>query len=344
MPHTINTNFKIQAIIWLLFCLIAFGLGYATLARYNPALLQSVSDSKIYYNLVKHGIAGINSDHRSSRILVPFLARGFYFLLDGKTGAWDPILLSMLIINSIFCSSLALLIFKIASNFTKNATIGLLAAFLFFANFAMTNLYLSGLVDSAEAFFILLSIYYLFKGAWGKVIPIALLGALSKETFLPIMSVFYGTWWLVTSYENGRYNLLPLVYIIVSICSMFFVIVILKSFSYHQLMLPWKYASVLKTKDIHTTGWYLRELRRFCYVFIFLTPLAIPNLMQLPRRWLIASGVSSLAIVFLTAWAGGSGSALARYLFNLTGSLLSISAAIYLYDLTKNYNLTQRIA
>src|SRR5688572_28251578 len=70
---------------WLLFFAIALGLGYAAVSRYDPRQVPSLTDSLVYTRLVA-GQPVMGRDMRF-RILVPYVARPFYWLTKGRLGS-----------------------------------------------------------------------------------------------------------------------------------------------------------------------------------------------------------------------------------------------------------------
>jgi hypothetical protein len=80
------------------------------------------------------------------------------------------------------------------------------------------------------------------------------------------------------------------------------------------------------------TGHFLSTLsdRNFWYVFVWLLPMAIPNLRRLPTSWLVATGAATAAVVVLDAYYGGAPGTVGRALFSLAGPILALSAALLL--------------
>src|SRR5271157_1251547 len=74
--------------IFGVFFLIACGLGYPVLNRFDPRLTPGLSDVKTYTALVT-GTAGVDAGHVRFRVLVPWLAKPFYQLALGRIASWD---------------------------------------------------------------------------------------------------------------------------------------------------------------------------------------------------------------------------------------------------------------
>ena len=96
-----------RVLLWMVFVLICFGLGYPTLNRYDPR--QQLPDAATYAKLAKEGQGAIASPFRF-RILVPILARYVGTLAEGHSGTWDPLMFGFLVVNSIFVATTAFLI------------------------------------------------------------------------------------------------------------------------------------------------------------------------------------------------------------------------------------------
>ena len=93
-------------VLWSLFFLISFGLGYPTLNRYDARELGP--DWVSYYNMVLHQ-DGPNDIPFGYRVLVPEIARPFYLLAKGRVGSWNPVFFGLLMSNCLFCATAAFL-------------------------------------------------------------------------------------------------------------------------------------------------------------------------------------------------------------------------------------------
>jgi hypothetical protein len=70
----------------------------------------------------------------------------------------------------------------------------LLAAFVFLANFMVSNHHLAGYVDSAIDFVLIAIVWRLLSGRWWTLVCWGVLGALAKETFVPLAVVLTTVW------------------------------------------------------------------------------------------------------------------------------------------------------
>lgn len=190
-PDTVRC--AIKPVVWLMFFLICFGLGYPTLNRYDPAKIPGLSDSRQYFQLV---VAGPDKaeGHWRYRILVPYLARPLYFATRGDLGSWNPVAFSMLVVNSAFCASSALLLIVLAEFLSLQFVTGLIAAFSYVANSVVGNFQLAGLVDSAESFLMTCIFLICVQRRWVLLPLIGVVGGLAKETIFPVAFLFVCGW------------------------------------------------------------------------------------------------------------------------------------------------------
>src|SRR5437879_13265240 len=97
------------ALLFCVFFLIACGLGYPILNRFDPRQTPGLSDVKIYASLVT-GTASPDFGHVRFRVLVPWLAKPFYRLARGRVATWDPVMFGLLFVCLLFFSVYACLI------------------------------------------------------------------------------------------------------------------------------------------------------------------------------------------------------------------------------------------
>ena len=95
--------------LFCLFLLIAWGLGYPTLNRYDPRQTPGLTDVQSYAALVT-GAPTLDAGHLRFRVLVPWVARPFYQLAKGRFGSWDPVMFGLLVADALFVAGTALLI------------------------------------------------------------------------------------------------------------------------------------------------------------------------------------------------------------------------------------------
>src|SRR5271157_5896606 len=181
-----------RLLVWAIFVLICFGLGYPTLNRYDPR--QLLPDAAKYAKLAQDGPASVDSPFRF-RVLVPYLARAVESIAKGQTGTWDPLLFGFLVVNSIFVATTAFLISVIGESLLGSYSAALLAGTLYLLNFAISNAQLAALVDSGEGLFLMAVVASMFYGRWTLLPLFGVLGALTKESFVPFSFLMALTWW-----------------------------------------------------------------------------------------------------------------------------------------------------
>jgi hypothetical protein len=99
------------ALLFCIFFLIACGLGYPVLNRFDPRQTPGLSDVKTYASIVT-GTAIVDAGdmrYRRFRVLVPWLARPFYWLARGRVATWDPVMFGLLVADSLFVAGTAVL-------------------------------------------------------------------------------------------------------------------------------------------------------------------------------------------------------------------------------------------
>ena len=331
------------ALLFCIFFLIAGGLGYPILNRFDPRQTPGLSDVKTYAALVT-GTAGLDAEDmrfRRFRVLVPWLARPFYWLARGRSSScsWDPVMFGLLAADSLFVAGTAVLIVILGNRKLGSSAVGLVGALLYLVNFAVPNLRLVGLVDAGEGFFLLALLWSLSEFELWALPVIAVLGALTKETFIPFSIVLTSAWWFSTWRDRNdndkdegnrtRNRFLPDAAWIVTSWALSFAAMIALQWS-----ITGRFVSPLQFGlDLHRGGGsYLAPSlhdRNLWYIFLWLLPTAIPNLRRLPKSWLIAVGATCVMVFGLDAYFGGSPETVGRALFSIAGPVLSLSSALF---------------
>ena len=312
-------------LIFVLFFLICFGLGYATLKRYDPRLQGNNPDSAYYYEMV-------TGESRQSvfwryRVLIPGVARPVYWLARGRTGSWDPVFFSLLVANSLFVAATALVLVGIGRRVIGDQTIALMAALLYLLNFAIANFQLSGLVDSGEAFFLISVVGCLFANRWLLLPVCGVLGALAKETFVPLSAVLGLVWWLAARRKQEA-RVADLGWVVAMGAAGVATMTTVQSFVSGQMLWPWSLAvSSGSSSRLLVNFVDCLSSHELMYVFGWLLPLGAVRLGRLPRPWVLASSAAALAALVLGASVGARGN-VSRALFDVAGPMLSLSVAM----------------
>jgi len=325
--------------LWLVLMLICVGLGYPTLRRYDPRDPRVHFDTanKLYHWQVTRSPAEgpylPDLVHYRYRVLVPSIARPFYLLANGRVGTWDAGYFGLLMANSIFCATTALLLFLLARDTLKDHATALAAALLYLLTFAVPNFHLAGLIDSGEAFALLALVWCLHRERWYLLPLLAVPGELAKETFLPF-SVAVATGWILAAWrttppaERGR-RLMACALLAVS-----GVATLIATFSIANgtLVLPWQLtkSGMPGNLDMSLVQRAVNLGRDIGLVYFFgwLAPLAALSLRACPRPWVAGAGAAAATALALGIVNGEPG--ISRSLFNILGPLLTLAAALTL--------------
>ena len=311
---------------WLLFFLICLGLGYAGLERYDPRITAGLSDSAVYYRLVSG--EEVQTREIRFRVLVPYVAKPFHALARKFLDPARAVYLALLISNSIFCATTACLLVSIGIHVTGNPGLALLAGTLYVLNFAIPNLQLAGMVDAGEACLILAVTVSLFGDRWWLLPLWGLLGALAKETFLPLAGVLVLVWWYM-EYRQGHNRVSRLLPISAMLIVALATIIVLRSAIPGTSVIGDIFAQSHAGSGRFSGFAGVMFSRTFWYVFIWLLPLGLVRLNRLPRPWVFASICSALTALALGVYRDIGGN-VARAMFDVVGPILSLSTAILL--------------
>jgi len=132
------------ALLFWIFFLIACGLGYPVLNRFDPRQTPGLSDVKTYASLAT-GAAILDPEDmrfRRFRVLVPWIASLFTGSRedDWNLGSGD---VGLLVSDSLFVAGTAVLIVMLGAVLWKRQTaslaVGLVGALLYLVNFAVPN-------------------------------------------------------------------------------------------------------------------------------------------------------------------------------------------------------------
>jgi len=314
-----------RAILGCVFLLVCLSLGYPTLNRYD--VRTAVPDSADYAAMVNSGPQAARPAYRA-RALVPYLAKPFAQLARGRVGSWDPTSFGLLVANSLLSAGTAYVLVAIAFALTGNFQTALVAALLYLLNFAVSNLMLAGMLDSGEAFFLLAATALLLRNRWHFLPLIAVLGALSKETYVPFLAAYAGTWALAAPRPRTAF-----VWTAVCIIAGLAAVTALLSINAGHVVWLWQFAAGLNSGQGHVRSVIACVTNRtFWYVFIWLLPLGLVSIRCLPRPWVLACAAAAVVAIVLSAYHNQpqDAGAAARALFNIAGPMLSLSAALTL--------------
>jgi hypothetical protein len=108
-------------------------------------------------------------------------------------------------------------------------------------------------------------------------------------------------------------------------------VIALQSLISGHLIWPWAYATGLNSHANYLAN-FGRSLwdRNSWYILVWLLPLSLLRIRKFPREWVASAAVASLCALVLNAYhstVGGGGGGIGRYVFDIAGPLLSLSAA-----------------
>jgi uncharacterized membrane protein len=319
-----------SALLLILFFLICLGLGYPTLNRYYPPQVIGTSDSGQYFNLVKAGPQGARG-HWRYRVLVPYLAKPVYWLAKGHTRSWNPISFAILIINSAFVAISAYLLIILTLKIMGDYAIALLSALFYLLNYNISNLQLSGLVDSAEGCMILAVILALVVGRWALLLPLGIIGALAKETFVPLAGSLALIYWLLAEAPRDR-RIIQLAWVISMGLGGLITVVTIQSVISGHLVFPWAIiASEKGSQNLFSSILSSLANKNLWFIFLWLLPLGLVKLRYLPRPLVYACAGSAAIALILGGW-NNSGGNIGRPIFETFGPILTISLAYFIYS------------
>jgi hypothetical protein len=273
------------------------------------------------------------------RVLVPYVARPFYWFAQKYLPTWNAGFFGLLLANALFCATTACLVVSIGNKLFDDLGTAVVGATLYLLSFNIPNLQLAGLIDSGEACFMAVVIWSLLRGKWYLLPVWAVLGALAKETFVPFSCLFAFTWWLVQRRE-GKTTASELKWIVaLGVVGLATVSTVHSSVS-GQFKWPWEIAGQARAPvNFFVALWHCLTERSFWYVFGWLLPLGICRLKDFPKPWLLASAASAAFAIMLGAYSNAGGT-VARATFNIIGPLLSLSVALLIVRPSKQLVLS----
>jgi hypothetical protein len=319
--------------LWLLFSLACFSLGYATLNRYDPAQTRGVGDSQHYFRMAEFEYSGIASPYRF-RILTPTLAGSLIPLLSKLPHhSWNITSLAFLLINSLFVSFSAMMLFQLTTQAGGSGPTALIASFLYLTCFPVPNGHLAGLVDAAEGFALLALLRALSHSNTTHCVGILALSATAKESALLFCSVILIVWWVASRKTARSDGGISLPWVLASITAGILALWLVRHgiggspYSAHQF-------STARLFGLGEGLMLSLKSRSTLYTFLFLLPAGLYGLKALPRPLLAASATAGLVAYLAGSYANITEN-VARLLFNTVGPALCIASAFFLSRLVR---------
>jgi len=314
------------------FFLICFGFGYATLNRYDPGGLSFLSDySQILY-VIENGLTkNVHSEQLTTRIIVPYLAHLIYSNIT-ELGSWNLASFAMLITSATFTSLTAVVIFNFANHLSTDVGKSVLASFLFITSFFTVNYTLVTTVDSAYIFFLstyLIALHF-EKGPW--IVPIMILGCMTKEAFLPVASSF-SLGFIFYSYLKSQVRINMLLPQVVAVISGLSTLILLDYLVKGKLLLPWDNLIAISSSNFNhpsTVDGDSNAIIESIRVIFSIGPLLVLTLMSLSKlpESLIWPGIfASIMVIVLGSMIGVGAIDYARFIFSVTAPVVCFASA-----------------
>ena len=271
-----------------------------------------------------------------SRVLVPWVARPFYLLVvDHPLRRCDPAAFGLLMSNSLFTATEALLLLMIGTACVGN-NIALTGVLLFLLNFTIPNRQLcNGLVDSGESCCMLLLFCALFRRKFFLLPIVGLLGALAKESFVP-MSAIATLAWAIYEFRRRAWKPSAIVWSVIMVLIGLSTVVLVQTRAAGHLVWPWQYAGIVRSRHVSLLAGLARCFTNyyFWFVFGFLLPLGLIRLRAFPAAWVWASAGGAAAALAMGTW-NNAGADTVPSMFNSAGPILSLSVALLFFEPAK---------
>jgi hypothetical protein len=320
------------ALLFGLFFCICWGLGYPSLNRVDWRKAPGgLSDVLSYAGMVE-GAPPFDADgHTQFRVLVPDMAKPIYRMAQNHTGSWDPIMLSLLLVDSFFVAVTGTVLVMVVNREVGSYAIALGSALIYLLNFAVPNLRLVGMIDAGEACFLMLLVWSLTEERYWMLPVWGVLGAMAKESFVPFLVVFSVAWW-ISSRKTMRMPRYALGWMAASWVAAVVTLVAVQWRVKGAYQSPLKFGLGLHSNSAYLSH-FVRSLgdRNLWYIFFWLLPLSVVRLGRLPVSWRVATAATSVTAFALDAYYGGEPGTIGRALFSIAGPLLSASVAILLF-------------
>lgn len=330
MPDSTALTGRRALLLFILLFAICCGLGYPVLNRANGETTAGLSDARTYAAMVRGSELDTTNHHMRFRLLVPYMARPLFWFAQGRVGTWDPAMFGLLVVDSLFTAGTALLLLCIVVRHLGSYQVALGAALIYLLNFAVPNLRLAGLVDAGEGFFLLLLTWsFLEKRVW--TLPLwGILGALTKESFVPFMMVFTFLWCLSCPRQMRK---AASVWTALGWCAAIATLTVSHWRLTQSFESPLTFGLGLHHNSAYFSHFFHSILdRQLWYVFIWLLPLSMFRLRAFPQAWLFATAATGATALAMNTFYGGAPGTLGRALFSIAGPLLSASVALLLFS------------
>ena len=182
---------------------IALGIGYPAVSRFDPRTVPGCADSAQYYEMVVGKPAA--ASQQMLRPLVPLGSPADLPPERRTSSSWDPVAFGLLVASSLFTATGALILLQIGRTHAASESTALAGTLLYLLSFAVHNKHLGcGLVDSGESS-LMLALYWLLLARKLFLLPVVgIIGALAKETFIPMATIATVGWAVIELRQKRR--------------------------------------------------------------------------------------------------------------------------------------------
>ncbi len=332
MVANLKLSFLNKILISLLIFYSGLSIGYSSIDTQNFALDYD-SDIFIYRDIAKEGIEGVcSNDHRCTRIAIPLAAHGLSKInpLEGK---FNSPRFNIFVINIVIFYITVISLFWFTSK-RYNLEIAILTIVFFFTHFMTINLFFYGVADSLEFLLSVLLFIILFEKKYIYLIPLFIVAAINKETFL-IFSVPILIIWLISERNNHKFSNF-LLNSFISILIFLLIFYLLKSYVQNDIsQFSNKVTSLINFKKF-SMYFDLDQMRNLIYSVLLLVPIGLYGLKK--DRILFSSAlIITITYFIIGGTMTGSGAALGRYIFSSVGPILLIGQSIFFINLYNQY-------
>ena len=260
---------------------------------------------------------------------MPYAARPILALARGNVGSWDATAFSLLVVNALFTATAAWLLVLIGARLSRDPGVPFLGACLLLLSFGIPHFALAGLVESALLCAFTGTAWALVSGRPWCLPAWAIVGALTKESALPLSIAFLCGWWLAMSGRGGSRWALTLWAVAAIGAGWVTEAYLMRTFA-NQTLGSYLAASVGAAPKglpavLAAAGSRLAS-HDVLYIFAWLLPLGLSRVRHLPREWRFAVMTTCAAALVLTTLRGPGGD-FGRACFNVAGPLLSLASA-----------------
>ena len=315
--------------LFILFMTISFNIGWSGFVRYDTTNMHSNGDIRQYLFMAQDMDAEAPFRYR---VIIPFIAKSIYTTIkDIPMGHWNPLGLSFWIVNSIFVSLCAMLIYIISSQIGFRHSVSILSSLLYLSSFPVINFHVLPHIDSLEVLLLLFSIYMVQLNKFFILPFVAFISGFAKETtFVFICSYFLG--YIVIQYcydkiEDKKALLTVLLSVVLGIISTILVRSTVGGEVYGNYTRSF-FEQMKLAFDLLLPSTFSRT---FLYTFPALIIFSIPSIKKIPQNILFPS-IGMVFLAYVMSIYGVVGHNIFRPIFNVSGWLLCIMSAYTLVE------------